>query len=79
MVGGTFPTMRAPLDDLQAQGAWVTSIQEQLAQLQQRLAEEGWRPAGQGAHWWSYRYTRPGLDTDTPPDAHVGGVGRPRV
>jgi hypothetical protein len=79
VVGGTFPTMRAPLDDLQAQGAWSTTIQEQLAELRQRLAEEGWRPAGQGAHWWSYRYTRPGLDWDTPPDAHVGGVDRPRA
>jgi hypothetical protein len=57
----------------------MTSIQERLAELRQRLAEEGWRPAGQGAHRWSYRYTRPGLDWDTPPDAHVGGVDRPRA
>jgi hypothetical protein len=70
VVGGTFPVMRASLDDLQAHGAWATTIQEQLGELRQRLAGEGWRPAGNGAHWWSYRYTCPGLDWDTPPDAY---------
>jgi hypothetical protein len=28
----------------------------------------GWA-AATGAHWCSYRYTRPGLDWDLPPDA----------
>jgi hypothetical protein len=70
VVGGTFPVMNTSLDDLQAHGAWVTTIQEQLGELRQRLAAEGWRPAGTGAHWWSDRYTRPGLDWDTPPDAY---------
>jgi hypothetical protein len=49
VVGGAFPLMRAPLDDLRAHGAWVDAIQEQLGELRRRLAEEGWRPAGMGA------------------------------
>jgi hypothetical protein len=72
VVGGTFPVLRAPLDDLPAQGAWVDAIQEQLGELRRRLTKEGWRPAGIGTHWWSYRYTRPGIDLDTPPDADSG-------
>jgi hypothetical protein len=70
VVGGSFPVMRASLDDLQAHGAWVPTIEDRLGELRQRLVAEGWRPAGKGAHWWSHRYTRPGLAWDTRPDAY---------
>ena len=49
VVGATFPVMRAPLDDLQAHGAWAGTIEDRLGELRQRLAGEGWRPAGKGA------------------------------
>ena len=64
--------MRPSLDDLEAQWGWLDTIMERLRDLRDQLEREGW-PAGRGEHWWSYRYTRPSLASDS---SAIGG-GRP--
>lgn len=67
--GATFPVIRGePLDHLQAQGAWVDTIEKQFREMHQQLVREGRRPTGHGRHWWSHVYRRPTLDWDTSPD-----------
>jgi hypothetical protein len=70
MAGATFPATRPSLDDVAAQGAWLETQRERFEELHRQLVQEGWRPAGHGAHWWSVSYTRPDVDWDTPPDAY---------
>ena len=70
MAGATFPVTRPSLEDMAAQGAWLEPQRERLRELRQQLLEEGWRPAGRGAHWWSAIYRRPDLDWETPADAY---------
>jgi hypothetical protein len=69
MAGATFPATRPSLDDVAAQGVWLETQRERFEELHRQLVEEGWRPAGRGAHWWSAIYKRPGIDWDTPPGA----------
>ena len=70
MAGATFPATRPSPEDVAAQGAWLDTQRERFQELHQQLLEEGWRPAGHGAHWWSAIYRRPAIDWDTPPDAY---------
>lgn len=58
--GDPFPVARPGLHDVAAQGAWLDVQTTRLCELQRRLADEGWEPAGRGEHWWSARYTSPG-------------------
>jgi hypothetical protein len=68
--GATFPTTRPSLDDVAAQGAWLETQRERFDELHRQLVQEGWRPAGRGAHRWSATNTHPAIDWGTPPDAY---------
>jgi hypothetical protein len=70
MAGATFPVTRPSPEDVAAQGAWLDTQRERFQELHQQLREEGWRPAGHGAYWWSAIYRRPAIGLDTPPDAY---------
>jgi hypothetical protein len=47
---------------------------ERFDELHRQLVDQGWRPVGHGAHWWSVIYRRAAIDPDIPPD--TGGTGR---
>jgi hypothetical protein len=66
--GGTFALVRQLPDDLEVNGPRSGDAVDRLAEMRRQLAGEGWRPAGRGEHWWSYRYTRPDLDWAEPAD-----------
>lgn len=66
---GTFPVQPGQsLAHLGRDDPWADEITGQLSQLELTLMEQGWRPDGHGAHWWSRRYTRPALDWEAPSD-----------
>jgi hypothetical protein len=58
-VGDPFPVARPGLHDVAAQGAWLDMQTVRLLEVQRRLGDEGWEPAGRGEHWWSARYVPP--------------------
>ena len=62
VVGATFPGTRPSIEDVAAQGAWLDIQRERFQELHHQLVGDGWRPAGQGAHWWSAVYRRPADD-----------------
>jgi hypothetical protein len=64
VTSGTFPVLplQLPLDDIDPHSAFAEEMRARLAELEQRLLDEGWRPGGTGDHWWSKRYTRPAVD-----------------
>jgi len=62
------------MDDPAAQGAWSAIQRERFDELHRQLVDEGWRPVGHGAHWWSVSYRRAAIDPDIPPD--IGETGR---
>ncbi len=57
--GDTFPAPRELLSDIPPQQEWAPGMTRCLLNLQAELLAEGWLPAGNGAHPWSGRYTRP--------------------
>lgn len=69
-VGAPFPAARVGLDDVKAQGAWLGIQRARLRELEELLEADGWEPTGCGLHWWSVRYSRPGIDRETPADAY---------
>lgn len=54
-----FPVARPGLYDVAAQGAWLDLQTARFCELQRRLEDSGWEPAGRGDHWWSARYSPP--------------------
>jgi len=71
LVSGTFPVLplQLPVHSIGPDDAYGDEMRARLDELERTLVEQGWRPAGQGEHWWSKIYTRPALDWDTPPDS----------
>ena len=59
----------ANLDHLGSRDAWADEISQAFRELEETLAEEGWRLVETGDHWWAQTYTRPAVDADTPPGA----------
>ena len=64
VVGATFPGTRPSIEDVAAQGAWLDIQRGRFQELHHQLVRDGWRPAGQGAHWWSAVYRRPATDKE---------------
>jgi hypothetical protein len=79
IVGKTFPTPRAFLDDLPPQDQWAEGMTQALDELREELLAQGWRPVGQGPHPWSFMYAQPGLDlsgtTEPARDSHGHRTG----
>lgn len=73
MTSPTFPATRPSMDHPAEQGAWLAIQRERFDELHRQLVEEGWRPIGRGAHWWSVIYQCAAVDPDAPPD--VGETG----
>jgi hypothetical protein len=70
IAGATFPGTRPSPADVGAQGAWLETQRERFDELHRQLLDEGWRPAGHGAHWW-YKH---GLEATVLPPEEVNGV-----
>ena len=50
-----------PFQDLDDEGEdeWTALARQRLAELDDELQRDGWRPSeDRGTHWWSLRYTR---------------------
>lgn len=60
--GAPFMRLRSIPDDLPPEEAWAPDMNNALVQLQRRLQEDGWLPAGKGERPWAYRYSRPLVD-----------------
>jgi hypothetical protein len=75
MTGATFPATRPSMDDPAAQGAWLEIQRERFGEFHRQLVDQGWRPVGHGAHWWSVIYRRAAADDPAGP-ADAGATGR---
>lgn len=66
VTSGTFPVLplQLPIDRVGPDEAYGDEMRARLDELERELVAQGWRPAGQGEHWWSKRYTRSCLDWD---------------
>ena len=69
--GGTFVSPRSFKDDLPPQEQWAPGMTKSLQALRGELLDEGWLIDGHGDKPWSYRYTRPCIDT--PVDSSPSG------
>ena len=57
--GGPFARPRSLPDDVLPDERWCPGMTSTLEDLEHRLEEDGWTPAGQGEHPWSVQYSRP--------------------
>ena len=66
----SFPVLPGQsLDDLRPRDAWADEVRGAFRELEQALAEQGWRLESTGDHWWTRTYTRPAVDERTPVEA----------
>jgi hypothetical protein len=69
MHGESFPVLRAqPFDALEVGGPFAAEARHALNAFRECLVAHGWRSAGRGDHWYSYRYVRPHIDWESTPD-----------
>jgi hypothetical protein len=67
--GESFPVLRAqPFDALEVGGPFAAEARQALNAFRERLVARGWRSAGRGDHWYSYRYVRPHIDWESTAD-----------